>query len=222
MNLTDDHFLSLPGETIEEILIRLPVSNILKYCQTYSAVSNFCSDEKFWWQYVNRNWPTESLQKVLSFDVNDVSAENVSTLLHYRIGNTRNIESITNWPLAIAVFLENSKLITLSQIESNVVVVLKKILISRYDKLTTFLDADPDGYSSLIGSHADFYLREVTEGDLDIFRMYTDNSSPILKLYGEIYSGRQDYADVQIKDIAVDDKPLFDVITDIEIVKTEP
>jgi hypothetical protein len=133
----------MPRETITEILIKLPVSDVLRYCQTYSGVSNISSDENFSWQYLNRNWPNDYLQKVLSFDLSDVP-NSVDTILSQRIGNPQNIEFITNLPLAIAVFLENSKLISLTQIDANFLVGFEKIiLISRYDKLGTFFDELP-------------------------------------------------------------------------------
>jgi hypothetical protein len=224
MNTVDNYFLSLPLETLTEILHKLPVSNILRYCQTYSTVSNICYDENFWWQYINKNWPDNYLQTVLSFDLNDVFMENIKTILYQRIGDPHDVESITNWPLAIAVFLENSKLISLSHIENNFIIVFEKnILISKYDKLVTFLDAYPNGYSSLISAKDNFYINEVTKGNLNIFRTHNDKTKlfPILKLYGDMYNYQQDYADVQIKDIFVDNKPLFDVITELEISKND-
>jgi hypothetical protein len=150
--------------------------------------------------------------------------ENIKTILYQRIGDPHDVESITNWPLAIAVFLENSKLISLSHIENNFIIVFEKnILISKYDKLVTFLDAYPNGYSSLISAKDNFYINEVTKGNLNIFRTHNDKTKlfPILKLYGDMYNYQQDYADVQIKDIFVDNKPLFDVITELEISKND-
>jgi hypothetical protein len=219
MNAVDNYFLSLPLDTLTEILLKLSISNILRYCQTYVKVSHICSDEKFWWHYINIHWPREYLQKVLSFKLNDLPANNINTILFQRIGDPRNIESITNWPLAIAVFLDNSKLIQLVLLDSDDAEVLKKeILISKYDKLVTFLDAYPrDYYPLYLVTEENVHIFEFAEGDLAIFRRNNADPLPILKFHGEVYDSRQDYDVIQIKDIVVDDKPLFDVITELEL-----
>jgi hypothetical protein len=223
MDTGSNYFLSLPYEILKEILFNLSVSDILKYRQVHPTF-DICW-EKFWLQYITNRWSINYLQTVLSFDVKVLTKEEIYHILHRRIGEEPNNISpfVTNWSLAYAIFLENSTLILLNKIFTGGTFFKKYILISKYDKLVTFFDIGNYSYGNILSSTANFYMEEVSDGNLKVNRLKNSKSfpAPITKFHDKVYLNDIDYSDIQIKDITIDNKCLFDVINNFKIVEND-
>jgi hypothetical protein len=226
-----NYFLSLPYEVTKEILLKLSVSDILNYFQAYSDFNKL--SDKFWFEYITNRWSTNSLQTGLTFDIVLPTEKEIYDLLKTRIKTMPNeiLSFGENWPLAYALFLENSKLITFTKswtknphttIKNLPTKIKKAVFVSKYDKLATFINTGIYGQGTIGSTHANFYITDNLDGrGLKIGRLTRAESAPVLKISDNmIYCGDvARYGDLQIKDIAVDNKCLFDVITNFEILE---
>jgi hypothetical protein len=227
-----NYFLSLPHEVTKEMLLKLSVSDILNYFQAYSDFNKL--SDKFWFEYITNRWSTNSLQTGLTFDIVLPPEKEIYDLLKTRIKTIPNeiLSFGENWPLAYALFLENSKLITFTKswtknvyttIKNPPTKIKKDVFVSKYDKLATFLNPGIYGHGTIGSTQANFFITANLDGKgLKFGRLRRTENVPLLKISdNRIYCGDvAGYGDLQIGDITVDDKSLFDVITNFEIVET--
>jgi hypothetical protein len=50
-------FTGVPVENVYDTLVYLPVNDIQNLCITHRVLDYICSDEEFWRNYINKNYP---------------------------------------------------------------------------------------------------------------------------------------------------------------------
>jgi len=69
---------TISNEIISEIALNLPIEDLIKFCRTSLAFSNFCNDEWFWQQRFKRDYPNIYLSiptELLSLTLDEIMSE---------------------------------------------------------------------------------------------------------------------------------------------------
>ena len=104
---TAENIANLPPETAQQILLNLPIKDIMSFCSVNERINNICEDEYFWKTLLRRDYGPLGIGKYKKHQ--EISAKENYKKIYNRVKNTKNIFLVSNDLNAMINFIYDEK-----------------------------------------------------------------------------------------------------------------
>jgi hypothetical protein len=130
-------FGHLPTENIFDILHKLPVADVVSYCESYNLVDSICNNEYFWTEYIRVNRTDKLRDYINEYNIDNIF-EHVANeyMTNEMMDRMKQVIPNANSYILMSLFLQRSRVITYVKKKAmGIPYFYRKFLISGYTML---------------------------------------------------------------------------------------